>query len=145
VEPGLSDLVGQALVWGGAVAARGVWRWDRWKALAAGLAAGLVVGAVLSRPRPAGRATAGRDAPVEPASKGGWGRVLAGSKAFSRKMGNFQSRMFLSWVYFLIVTPFALAGKALSDPLRLKPEKRASHWVPKKRIPSGLEAARRQS
>ena len=63
---------------------------------------------------------------------------------FSKRMGAFQSRVLLSLVFFLFVSPFALAVRMFSDPLGLKPPKGGSYWVPKKEDVSELEAYRRQ-
>jgi hypothetical protein len=47
--------------------------------------------------------------------------------------------------YFVILAPFGLAVRILSDPLRLRPQ-RFSHWLPKERKTiAPWDSARRQS
>ena len=41
-------------------------------------------------------------------------------KRFGQKVGDFQARVILTLVYFLIVGPFALVVRIASDPLRIK-------------------------
>ena len=64
---------------------------------------------------------------------------------FSKRMGAFQSRILLSLVFFLLVSPFALAVRVFSDPLGLKPRPEGSYWLPKKEDVADLESYRRQS
>jgi len=52
-----------------------------------------------------------------------WGRW----KLVAHKIANFQSRALLFIFYYLVLGPFALAAKALSDPLRLRPA--APAWL----------------
>lgn len=60
------------------------------------------------------------------------------------KIGNFQARVILSLLYVLIVTPFGLAVRFLSDPLRLKHEQELTFWQTKEVPDATLEQARRQ-
>ena len=46
-----------------------------------------------------------------------------GWKSVAHKIGDFQARLILSIFYFLILAPFALGVKFLSDPLQLKSRK----------------------
>jgi hypothetical protein len=65
-------------------------------------------------------------------------------KVIAHKIGTFQSRVLLNIFYFLVLAPFALGVKQLSDPLRIK-RQRQSHWLPKQTSPvTGWEQARRQ-
>lgn len=65
-------------------------------------------------------------------------------KGFSQRMGSFQSRVILSLFFFVIVSPFALAVKVFSDPLRIKHSRGDSYWLEKRTFPSELEEFRRQ-
>jgi hypothetical protein len=59
-------------------------------------------------------------------------------------MGAFQSRIIISFFYFLIASPFALAVKIFSDPLKLKHRESASYWNLKTGKKVDLEQSRRQ-
>jgi hypothetical protein len=61
-----------------------------------------------------------------------WPRWLA----FNQRLGDFQSRLFLAWFYFLLVTPFALILIATSDRLHRKPPESASMWLARARPPT---------
>ena len=50
-----------------------------------------------------------------------WRRFLAGWRRLGRAVGDIQARLLLSLFYFLVLGPFALALRALADPLSLKP------------------------
>lgn len=63
---------------------------------------------------------------------------------FSRRMGNFQSRIVFSWLFLIFISPFALAVKMFSDPLIIKRRSSQSHWLPKERIQFDREQFRRQ-
>lgn len=65
-------------------------------------------------------------------------------KIIAHKIGTFQSRVMLNLFYFLILAPFGLGVRLLSDPLRLKRHPQ-SHWHRREDKPAGgWEAARRQ-
>lgn len=65
-------------------------------------------------------------------------------KVIASTIGTFQSRVLLNAFYFLVLAPFALAVKGLSDPLRLA-RHRPAQWRPKEPPPDrGGEQARRQ-
>lgn len=65
-------------------------------------------------------------------------------KNFSKKMGGFQSRIILTYFFFIVVTPFALVIKIFSDPLNIKSQILLSHWKQKEEINIDLEQFRRQ-
>jgi hypothetical protein len=56
-------------------------------------------------------------------------RLWARWKVIARKIGDVQSRLMLCAFYFVILAPFGLAVRMLSDPLRLRPQG-MSHWLP---------------
>jgi hypothetical protein len=64
-------------------------------------------------------------------------------KSVARKISNFQARILLTLFYFLIVLPFALALRWISDPLAIKP-RTPRGWRPKVSEATDLESARRQ-
>ena len=108
------------LGWGGSVA------------VAIGGAMALGASAALARPP----ATAWpSDAADEPRSA--W-------KRFARRMGNFQARLLLGAMYFVLVAPFALMGRFTADPLA-PPAEGATRWRARPPAPPTLDHARRQS
>ena len=65
-------------------------------------------------------------------------------KVIARKIGDVQSRVMLVVFYFLILAPFGLAVRMLSDRLQLK-QQSFSRWLPKERKTTALwDSARRQ-
>ena len=71
-------------------------------------------------------------------------RLWQGWKRVAKKIGELQARVLLSVFYFVLVWPFALAVKWVSDPLAIKPGAQCG-WRPKAGgAGEGLERARRQ-
>jgi hypothetical protein len=71
-------------------------------------------------------------------------RLWVGWKSIAHKIGTFQSRVLLTGFYFLILAPFGLGVRLLSDPLRLK-RQHHSHWLGKENATAdSREHARRQ-
>ena len=65
-------------------------------------------------------------------------------KAIAHAIGAFQSRVMLNLFFFLILAPFAIGVKLLSDPLRITRQRR-SHWYDKETNPATRwDHARRQ-
>jgi len=106
--------------------------WGGGAAAAIGGAMALGAAAGLARPPSAAWPS---DAADEPRSA--W-------KRFARRMGNFQARLLLGAMYFILVTPFALAGRFTADPLAA-PGEGASRWRARPPSPPTLDHARRQS
>lgn len=50
-------------------------------------------------------------------------------KSLARRAATFQARVLLTVFYYTVVVPFALATKAVGDPLRLSRE-RGGRWTP---------------
>jgi hypothetical protein len=72
-------------------------------------------------------------------------RILAAWRAFARDVGGFQSRLFLSAVYFLVLAPFGILAGRWGDPLKIKHSARETCWQPKESAGESLADARRQS
>jgi len=65
-------------------------------------------------------------------------------KEFSKRMGAFQSRMLLSYIFFILIFPFALIVKIFSDPLNLKTRTGETHWQERKNPSENMEDYKRQ-
>lgn len=62
-----------------------------------------------------------------------------------RKIGEFQSFLILSLIYFVVIAPFAVAVRLFSDSLGLR-EARSWHWFPPGTgSMAGLDSMRLQS
>jgi hypothetical protein len=72
------------------------------------------------------------------------GKLWTRWKHFGYRMGSFQSRVLLSFFFFIIVSPFALAVKWFSDPLRIKRQKQDTHWNIRREEKPDIELFRRQ-
>ncbi len=73
-------------------------------------------------------------------------RMWNGWKRIAHRIGNFQARVLLTVVYFVVITPFALAVRWGADPLALK-SGAPRGWLPRPasdRHPT-LDTAGRQS
>ncbi|GIK55190.1 MAG: hypothetical protein HND44_10335 [Chloroflexi bacterium] len=130
---------------------------DRLPLLAVTIGLGLVVGYLVGAVRLAGQ----QDVYTLPASelpkharerkeadtavsanifKRGWRRW----NDFAGRMGNVQGRLLMGFFYFLVVTPFGLGMRLLSDPLTIKKPPPHSNWRPKESPDQTLEAAKEQ-
>lgn len=65
-------------------------------------------------------------------------------KIFARDMGNYEGRMLFAFFYFVIVTPFGIGVRLLSDPLKVKQAARATNWSERSSVREELETAREQ-
>ena len=72
------------------------------------------------------------------------GRLWERWKVLAQRIGDFQARVILTLVYFVILGPMAIVLKLLRDPLGLKPPAGSSIWVSKPAHEDSLEASRRQ-
>ena len=144
IKPTVADLGLVALIWAGALYSRISLDINRWLLIVAWVAVAALAGIVSVWIRGTHRkvAIASEEEGKDPRGliRAAWIRW----KNFSKRMGSFQSRVILSFFYFFLISPFALAVKAFSDPLRIKKSSASSHWVPKKEMTDDLEACRRQ-
>ena len=65
----------------------------------------------------------------------GWKRV-------GHAIGNFQARVLLTVIYYVLVLPFGLAVRLFSDSMHMK--NRPEKWFDHPPLPNTLEEARRQ-
>jgi hypothetical protein len=146
IKPQLVDLALVVLIWAAAVSTRASWHMGRWRLVAVWAAVSGLTGfaAASLRKLPAARSGA-HEAPRLPVSAAK--RIWRVWTDFSRRMGGFQSRVLLSFFFFIVVTPFALLVKVFSDPLRIKRGARKSgetYWLPKKEVNAHPDEFRRQ-
>jgi hypothetical protein len=140
VAPRAVDLVAVVAVWAFALVSRGLL--GRWPAIAAGAAAGALVGGILTavrRPRyPAlYRRTSGRDTGALRRAWEAWGR-------FAAAMGSYQTRVWLGLLFLTAFAPFALLARLSGDRLRLRPPLKGSVWSDWGRADRELDYGERQ-
>lgn len=63
-------------------------------------------------------------------------------KKIGHAIGNFQARILLTVIYYVLILPFGLVVRAFSDSMHMK--KRPEKWFDHPPIPNTLEEARRQ-
>lgn len=64
---------------------------------------------------------------------------------FARSMGDYQSRMLLTLLYFVVVSPFGVATRAFGNSLNLGVAHKSSYWLARSESAlSSLDASRRQ-
>ena len=141
-KPGAVDLLLNTSLWAGAVCLRLMSGLNRWLVILVCLAVSAAAGAVsasLRRFPKSVRVPQTQERPAGPVT-----RVWRRWKAFSKRMGGFQSRIVMSFFYFLLVTPLGLAVRSLSDPLGIKKRPEGSFWSPRAQEPDDPERFRRQ-
>jgi hypothetical protein len=73
-----------------------------------------------------------------------WRKLWEGWKRVGKKIGNFQARLLLGVFYAVLLAPFALMLRWLSDPLAIKPGSKRG-WLPRNdQQTSPEEMAKRQ-
>jgi hypothetical protein len=63
-------------------------------------------------------------------------------KRLGKKIGNFQARVLLTIFYAVLMFPFGIGARLLSDPLRIK--RRPTEWLPHSDEPNDIRWARGQ-
>jgi hypothetical protein len=143
-KPQLADLCIMLILWSGGILTRSTLGWNKWLLVLGWMVLAYLTGGLanLFKNRHAGQSGPASEKPADSAK--GAGRLWLQWKSFARKAGAFQSRLILSYFYFLCVTPFGLAVKIFGDPLRLRQKEKSSYWLPKKDTAGDVEQARRQ-
>jgi hypothetical protein len=140
VMPDLLDIAVVIALWVAALITRG--SLGRWVAVGLWMVAGLVSGAAATSLRLKRYALQKAQPGSLPAR--GWKRIWTYFSAFSQRIGNYQSRMLLALFYFVIVFPFGIGVRLISNPLRIRRRPDRSSWVARERTDTNLESARSQ-
>ena len=116
--PGTLDLLVVVCMWIVALTTRGTL--GKWWAIAAWLGIGLIIGAILAAARVRQYAKAKPTDLVKKSGQGLLSSIWDSWKGFSRRMGNYQSRVMMAILYFTVVLPFGLGVTLFGDPLKIK-------------------------
>jgi hypothetical protein len=122
--PRILDLLVVIVLWTAALTTRSTL--GKWSAIVIWLVIGLVLGMVLARIR-IGRYPKAQPVDTGPGLWNAW-------KGFARRMGNYQSRVLMAFIYFVVVLPFGLGVTLLGDPLQIKRAKVDSNWQAKETV-----------
>ena len=143
LKPQIIDLILVLIIWGGAISMRIFLGLNKWLLILIWIIIGFVIGKISSSlnelPNKSQKNEQLINTPRNPIVK-----LRLQWKQMSKQMVSFQSRILISLFYFLIFSPFALAVRIFSDPLKIKRYNPKSHWLPKKEMPSDTEQFRRQ-
>ena len=142
LKPMIIDLVLIGLIWAGAIYSRLTWQFDKWLLILISMVVAGCVGMISMIPRKSSlRIVKAQPAQIPQTMKR---RPLMAWRAFSLRLGTFQSRVWLSLFFFILISPAAVLVKLFSDPLRIKRYEKTSHWIPKEAVESELDQYRRQ-
>jgi len=146
LEPQLLDIFFVLLIWTTAVFSRKTFDLNKWIFILIGVLVGFIVGftvhwmRTLKKRIPLDQKMSSSENVKSSAKKNLWELW----KDFSKRMGGFQSRILLSFIFFILIAPFAIIIKIFSDPLNLKIQPRDTHWQERKEPSWSLEDYKRQ-
>lgn len=144
LKPQIIDLILVVIIWAGAIYSRITFDLNKWLLILMWIILSIIIGVLAILFRKLSEENSSRNKELEKVPTNLLKNLWQSWENFSKRMGSFQSRIILSMFYFIFVSPFALAVKMFSDPLRIKHQSSKSHWLPKKEIKNELEQYRRQ-
>jgi len=145
LKPVLLDLVLVALIWAGALYSRLTYDFNKWLLILVWVGISVVVGIVAVSFRRLQRENESQQQETKYPSAGIFKRLWHRWTGFSKRMGNFQSRVMLSFFFFIIVSPVAVLIKLFGDPLSIKRKKAMdTYWSDKTLSSKEIEDYRRQ-
>ena len=144
LKPQILDLILVVIVWTGAIYSRTALDINKWLLILTWISLSIIIGIMAVIPRKLSKEMSSKEKLQKGTSENFLKRIWQSWKDFSKRMGSFQSRLILSLFFFLIASPFALAVKIFSDPLKLKLPGGKSYWYPKKEVIADLDHFRRQ-
>ena len=145
LKPTIMDLMLVAFIWVGAIYTRLVYDFNKWLLILVWVAVSAVLGLVAVSFRRLSRKIPSTQEDPDEVPSAFFKRLWHRWTGFSKRMGSFQSRIILSFFFFVLISPAALIIKVLGDPLRIKKIEGAdSHWLAKTPSSQELEDFRRQ-
>jgi hypothetical protein len=140
-SPQILDLIIILLMWVGAFLTRQ--SLGKWLAVFTWLVGGMLVGFLIAKLRANERYPVDHFEHTE--NESSWRRrAWQRWSHFSTKIGDYQSRVLLAYLYFTFVLPFALLYRIFEDPLRLRKIPTRTGWEEWETPSESLDDARRQ-
>jgi len=113
--------------------------------LGVGIAAGIVLGFLMSLILGYSKSEVQSAAQAHPAMPTESRKRFRAWRELSAKLGTFQSQILLGLLFLIVFAPVAFGVRLFSDPLHIKKSGTDSHWFPKDPVPSDIELFKRQS
>lgn len=73
-----------------------------------------------------------------------WIRLWTRWKRFGHRIGDFQARLILTLIYFVVLAPYGVVVRLFGDVLDVRRAERTTMWIRKKKEEPTVENARRQ-
>jgi len=144
LKPQILDLILVVIVWTGAIYSRIALDVNNWFLILIWVVISIIIGIMAVIPRKLSKEMSSKGKLQKATSENFLKRTWQRWKNFSKRMESFQSRVILSLFFFLFVSPFALAVKIFSDPLKIKPQGGKSYWQPRRELTPDLDHFRKQ-
>ena len=147
IKPRIFDLLIILAIWSGALYSRLTFSINKWLLIAIWLGISFVFGIVIGSFRKIENKKKSESPATAPSPDRPLKRLWKKWQGFSLRMGTFQSRVLLSFFYFIFLTPISLIVKLVSDPLNIKHRNQGasgSFWLKKEAISSKIADFRRQ-
>ncbi len=144
LKPQIIDLVIIILLWSGVIYSRLTFDLNRWLMILIGVTIGFFIGFLSVLPRKLVKTEVPTENVMETASLNFFKKLWRIWEAFSRRMGSYQSRVMLSFFFFVIISPAAIILKIFSDPLKIKKKNLDTFWQTREKTQDDIERARRQ-
>jgi hypothetical protein len=115
----------------------------KWQSVLIWVTVAAILAGFLTRIR-IGPKPAGEPKPKKKRESSWWRSSWEGWKSFAAEMGNYQGRLLLAAFYFIVLAPWGLMVRLLSDPLRTRTTSSSSHWTERNTFSPDMEEAKRQ-
>ncbi len=144
LKPQILDLILVVIIWTGTIYSRITLSINKWLLILIWGIISIIIGIVAVIPRKLSKEKSPKEKKPINASGIFFKRAWQRWQEFSKRMGSFHSRMILSFFFFLIVSPYGLAVKIFSDPLKIKNPSGKSYWILKRKTKIDIEQYKRQ-
>jgi hypothetical protein len=149
LKPVITDYILVSAILAGTIYSRVALELNRWLFLLVWVIVSFLIGVLASWPRKLPKKIAAIERipskkKIENAVRNPVKKLWSAWQKYFSRVGAFQSRIVVTIIFFILVTPFALGIKISSDPLRLKHQSKDTHWLPKVSSRTDLEQSRRQ-
>jgi hypothetical protein len=144
LKPQIIDLLVVVAIWTGGIFSRIALDLNKWLLIFIWVIISISIGFLAVLPRNLSKVETLSKGERKSTSRNFFGKLWPSWKNFSKRMGSFQSQILLSLFFFLFISPFALAMKMLSDPLKIKEKSTKSYWLEKTEKKLDIDEFKRQ-